>query len=139
MRSLARNPKGFFLMVEWDMHPPKPLVGLRRAIVLDHLIRRVAAEAPADTLILFAADHSFDFRLLGGVKGEPFAAQLDADLAAQAKGPVEKPVIAVGTRHSGEEILVTAQGPGAGRVHGFIPNTEVFRIMLAAYGWPENS
>jgi len=138
MRTLARNPKGFFLMVEWDMHTPKPLVGLDRAIVMDNLIRKVAAEAPADTLIVYAADHSFDFRLLGGKKGEPFAAQLDADLAAQAKGPVAKPVVAVTNSHSGEEILVTAQGPGAERLHGFIPNSHIFNVMMDAYGWKEN-
>jgi alkaline phosphatase len=137
VHTLARNPRGFFLMVEWDMHTPKPLVGLRRAIVMDHLIRRVTAEAPSDTLILFAADHSFDFRLRGGKKGEPLAAQIDADLAAQARGPVAKPVIAVENSHSGEEILVAAQGPGAERLHGFIPNTRIFHVMMAAYGWAE--
>jgi alkaline phosphatase len=32
-------------------------------------------------------------------------------------------------------VLVTAQGPGAERVKGFFPNTQLFRIMMAAYGW----
>lgn len=137
MQSLARNPNGFFLMVEWDMHTKQPLVGLKRVIVMDHLIRRIAGEAPKDTLIIYAADHSFDFRMLGGRKGETFAAQVDADLAAKASGSSPKPVIAVENSHSGEEILVAAQGPGAERFHGFIPNTEIFHVMMAAYGWPE--
>jgi alkaline phosphatase len=32
---------------------------------------------------------------------------------------------------------VAAQGPGAERVKGFFPNTQLFRIMMAAYGWKE--
>lgn len=135
IQSLSRNQKGFFLMVEWDMHTKATLVGIKRAIVMDHLIRKVAAEAPADTLIIFAADHSFNFRLIKASKGEPFAPQLEADLAKEHRGPLEKPVLAVGTEHSGEEILVAAQGPGAERLHGFIPNTRIFEVMMQAYGW----
>jgi alkaline phosphatase len=37
--------------------------------------------------------------------------------------------------HTGEEVVVAAQGPGAERVRGFIANTDLFHIMLAAYGW----
>lgn len=137
IKSLARNPKGFFLMVEWDMHTNTLIKGLDRAMVMDNLIRQIAGEASADTLILFAADHSFDLRLRGGKKGEPMAGQISADLAEQAKGPVAKPVIAVENSHAGEEILVAGQGPGAERLHGFIPNTRIFNVMMAAYGWPE--
>lgn len=136
MRALGRNPKGFFLMVEWDMHTSKPIVGLDRIVVMDHLIRKVAAETPADTLIVFAADHSYDIRLLGGRKGQPFAPQLEADLAKVAKDPKAKTMVAINDSHSGEEILVTAQGPGAERLHGFIPNTQIFNVMMQAYGWP---
>ena len=38
----------------------------------------------------------------------------------------------------GEEIVTLARGPGAERLHGFIPNTEIFRVMMAAYGWSES-
>lgn len=136
MQSLARNPKGFFLMVEWDMHTEKTILGLDRAIVMDNLIRQVAEEAPADTLIVYAADHSFDFRLRGGRKGEPMAAQIDAQIAAPT--PPEKPVFKVENSHSGEDILVAAQGPGAERLGGFIPNTQIFHVMMDAYGWTDN-
>lgn len=136
IKSLARNPKGFFLMVEWDMHTEKTILGLDRVIVMDNLIRQAAAEAPADTLIVYAADHSFDFRLRGGRKDEPMAAQIDAQLAAPT--PPVKPVFQVENSHSGEEILVAAQGPGAERLGGFIPNTQIFHVMMDAYGWTEN-
>jgi alkaline phosphatase len=37
--------------------------------------------------------------------------------------------------HTGEEVVVAAQGPGSGRVKGFILNSDLFQIMMAAYGW----
>ena len=36
--------------------------------------------------------------------------------------------------HSGEDVVLTATGPGAERVHGFLDNTEVFRIIVDALG-----
>jgi alkaline phosphatase len=37
--------------------------------------------------------------------------------------------------HTGEEVLVAAQGPGAERVRGFLSNTDLFQIVMAAFGW----
>ena len=37
--------------------------------------------------------------------------------------------------HTGEALLVVAQGPGATRVRGYLANTDLFGIMLAAFGW----
>jgi len=36
--------------------------------------------------------------------------------------------------HSGEDVVLTAMGPGAERVRGFLDNTEVFRIIVEALG-----
>jgi alkaline phosphatase len=36
--------------------------------------------------------------------------------------------------HSGEDVVLTAMGPGAERVRGFLDNTEVFRIIVDALG-----
>ncbi|MCK1736525.1 alkaline phosphatase [Bradyrhizobium sp. 138] len=36
--------------------------------------------------------------------------------------------------HSGEDVIVTATGPGSDRVHGSMDNTEVFRVMVDALG-----
>ena len=36
--------------------------------------------------------------------------------------------------HSGEDVILTAAGPGSDRVHGQIDNTEVFRIIAEALG-----
>ena len=129
---LSRNPKGFFLMAESDLHTKLPARGLKRTLALDGIIRETAARMKNDTLIMFAADHSFDTRLRGGKRGEPLlpAASGNGDRAAPAE-----PNLRVGDGHTGEEVLVAAQGPGSERVRGFFPNTRLFRIMLAAYGW----
>ena len=39
-----------------------------------------------------------------------------------------------GEPHSAEDVIVTATGPGSEQVHGFMDNTEIFRIMVNALG-----
>lgn len=132
---LSRNPNGYFLMVEWDMHTDKLPAGLDNAVEMDRAIRRAADEAGTeDTLILYSADHSFDLRLQAGKKGDPLLAAPEAG----GNGSEEKtkaPLSVMGS-HTGEEVLVAARGPGAERVRGYMANTDLFRVMLAAYGWP---
>jgi alkaline phosphatase len=135
LTTLAQNPQGYFLMVEWDMHASKVQTGLDRVIVMDELIRHVAANVSSDTLIIFAADHSFDVRLLGGKRSEPMAPQI---LSNPNPPPPWKPVLRAESSHTGEEILVAAKGPGAEALHGFIPNTAIFQVMMSAYGWKES-
>jgi alkaline phosphatase len=36
--------------------------------------------------------------------------------------------------HSGEDVILTATGPGSERIHGQMDNTEVFRVMVEALG-----
>lgn len=127
---LSRNPKGFFLMVESDLHTKQLAKGLKRTLALDGIIRETAARMKNDTLIMFTADHSFDTRLVGGKRGAPLVPP-----SAAGDGAAANPSVRVGDGHTGEEVLVAAQGPGAERVRGFFPNTRLFAIMLAAYGW----
>lgn len=129
--TLSRNPKGFFLMVESDLHTKELKRGLDRTLALDGIVRQVAQRMKDDTLIVFTADHSFDTRLKGGRKGEPLLPAQTGDSA----DPTAKPNVRVDDGHTGEEVLVAAQGPGAERVHGFFANTDLFHIMMAAFGW----
>ena len=69
--------------------------------------------------------------LTGGRKGE----SLVVAPAAAPDGGKETPIVRVGDGHTGEEVLVAAQGPGAERVRGFFPNTRLFEVLMAAYGW----
>jgi alkaline phosphatase len=121
-------------MVEWDLHTDVPRVGLDRAVLLDRVIRETAGRAGPDTLVVFAADHSFDIRVRNGKKGKP----LVIDLPPGAPVPADAP-LRVDDGHTGEEVLVAAMGPGAERVRGFIANTDLFRIMMAAFGWEESA
>ena len=127
---LSQNKRGYFLMVEWDTHTNNLKRGLDRVIALDTTIRKTAQSVEKDTLILFAADHSFDIRLQGGKRGEPLLSKTDNAGVTPATTHIR-----VDDEHTGEQVLVTAQGPGAERVHGFIANTDLFHIMMAAYGW----
>jgi alkaline phosphatase len=126
LRMLSRNEKGYFLMVESDLHADDPALAFRRTVELDAIIERTArAVGEEDTLVLYSADHSFDLRVRAGKKGESLLARSEAT----------KPSLRVDNGHSGEEVVVAAKGPGSDRVRGFFPNTELFRIMMAAYGW----
>ncbi len=118
---LSRNPKGFFLMVESNNHSRNVAETLDRTVAMDRIIRATAERLDErDTLILFTADHSYDLRLPRGLKGGSIVQQVKVDGS-----------------HSAEEVIVAARGPGAGRVHGIVPNTELFQVMKAAYGWDQ--
>jgi len=117
---LSRNSKGFFLMVESNNHSKDVFQTLDRTVKFDRIIRATAERMKDDTLILFTADHSYDLRLPRG--------QIGQDIIKNVK---------VDGSHSAEEVLIAAKGPGAERVRGIIPNTELFHIMRSAYGWSE--
>jgi len=69
IRILSQNRKGFFLMVESDCHTEGIAQGLRRMVDFDRLIRDTAQHVDGnETLIIFAADHSYDFRIFNGTK-----------------------------------------------------------------------
>jgi alkaline phosphatase len=125
---LSRNKKGYFLMVEPDMHTDNIKAGLDRAVMGDKIIRETAGRVGSDTLIVFAADHSFDIRVRGGRPGEPL-------LPPAGATPAKQPSVRMDDSHTGEEVMVAAQGPGSQRVQGYFANTDLFHIMMAAYGW----
>jgi alkaline phosphatase len=136
---LARNKKGYFLMVESDLHAKPPLRAVERAVAFDRIIRRVTEQSRAegDTLVLFTADHSYDFRVIDGKRGRPLVPGAEDGVVAQLKSLVDgdSDNFRVDDDHTGEEVLVAAEGPGAGAVRGFLSNTDLFHIMMAAFGW----
>jgi len=134
---LSKNRKGYFLMVEWDAHTDNPRKGLDSLVRLDKLIREIASQVNLkDTLLVFTADHSFDLRTVGGKRGDPLLKGYEEwQKTHTAKEEVRIPALRVGHGHTGEEVVVAAQGPGAERVKGFLPNTRLFEIILQAWGW----
>ena len=138
LRMLSRNPKGYFLMVEWDTHTDNLRRGLDRMVALDRVIEQTARVAGPDTLLLFTADHSFDIRVRGGQQGRPLLEGLEeaeAKAAEEKRRDIRIPAVRMDNGHTGEEVLVAAQGPGAGRVHGYMANTDLFGVMRDAFGW----
>ncbi|MCU0241139.1 MAG: alkaline phosphatase [Vicinamibacteria bacterium] len=124
---LARNPKGYLLLVESDLHADDWDRCQHRTLAFDALIAETAARADESrTLVVFAADHSYDLRMTRGLRG--------GELTLASPTSV-KHSIAIGTDHTGEDVLVSAAGPGSALVRGSFPNTRLFSIMMAAYGW----
>ena len=133
---LSRNPKGFFLMVESDLHTEKVIQGLERAAAFDRLIRSVAAQVDLKkTLILFTADHSYDFRIQGGKRNQPLILDAEKSLASSNVESLRFKNIRRDDHHTGEDVLLVGQGPGAERIKVMISNTDTFHIMMEAYGW----
>ena len=141
IRTLSANPAGYFLMIEWDAHTDNPERGLNNMVAFDKLIREIAGTVNLnDTLLLFTADHSFDLRMHDGLRTDPVLKGFDQwQRETHKRGDtINLPVLRVTDSHTGEEVLATAQGPGADQVHGFFPNTRLFQVMMNAYGWTES-
>ncbi|MEO8500486.1 MAG: alkaline phosphatase [Vicinamibacteria bacterium] len=138
---LQKSGKGYFLMVEWDAHTPDPKPGLDHVVSLDRLIAEVQQRVNLnDTLLLFTADHSFALRVVGESSDGPLLAGYDEWKATAVKGqPVRLKSLLVDDSHSGEEVAAIAIGAGAERVRGFFPNTQLFHVMLDAWGFKEDS
>ena len=137
-RMLSRNPRGYFLMIEWDTHTDVLRRGLDRMVALDRVIERTAQNAGSDTLLLFTADHSFDVRVRGGRAGVPLLDGFDQEEAKrieEKRRDLRIPAVRMDNGHTGEEVLVAAQGPGAERVRGYLANTDLFGVMMDAFGW----
>lgn len=133
---LSRGGKGYFLMVESDVHTNRPRRGLDRMVAFDRIIRATASAAGRDTLVLFTADHSFDIRVYSGQWGRPLLEGYEAPAGAEpSQKALRLPHVRVDDSHTGEAVLVAAQGPGADRVRGYLANTDLFGIMMSAFGW----
>lgn len=90
---------------------------------------------------MLKSDHAFDIRVRGGQSGTPLLQgleQAEAAALAEQRRDIRIPAVRMDNGHTGEEVLVAAQGPGAERVRGYMPNTELFRIMMDAFGWKED-
>ncbi len=89
----------------------------------------------SDTLILFTADHSYDFRVHDGDKGQPLLSGAEKQQPTDDMDNIRLKNVRRDDDHTAEEVLAAARGPGAERVRGILSNTDLFHIMLAAWGW----
>jgi alkaline phosphatase len=126
VKHLSKNPKGFLLVAHSDCHTGKTRTSLQRRVELDQAIAVTGEKRKGDTLILFTADHSYDLR----IKGEA--------LTETAKDSDHKKIISAVSledEHTAEEAPLLAMGPGSETINGFMSNTDVFQIIMNAFGW----
>jgi len=76
---------------------------------------------------MFTGTHAVNMR----IKGEHTAETMRT---ADSNSKITS-AIAHQAEHTAEEVPLLAGGPGAERIGGYVPNTDVFRYMVAALGW----
>ncbi len=152
IRVLARNPAGFFLMVEESAidrmaHRNNAALTLKGVLELD-LAVQVALEHAAEageTLVAVTADHECGGLAIAGSDDPPYPYEpggglLDAALAGE-DGPF--PVLGTDqgfvmgwatTGHTASAVPVTAIGPGAERLDGVFENTHLFEVVADTLG-----
>jgi alkaline phosphatase len=119
---LARNPEGFFLMVEHegiDTASHHGMAALLHASVrsLDETVGVVldVAERRGDVLVVVVGDHECGGLQVQGTPGDP-------------------QLVWTTDRHTGEAVPLFATGPGAAAFTGSLDNVDVGRALLAAVG-----
>jgi alkaline phosphatase len=123
---LSTNPKGFILVAHSDCHTGKTRTSLQRLVDLDKAVATAGEQLRRNTLILFTADHSYDLR----IKGE---ALTETSRDSDHKKIVS--IVSLEDEHTAEEVPLLGMGPGSDRIGGFMSNTDVFKIMMANFGW----
>jgi alkaline phosphatase len=69
-----------------------------------------------------------------GADGKSYVANEDNCQATAVRRPGNLPFTAQSGVHAGDDVVLTAAGPGAEMFHGRIDNTYVFRVMATALG-----
>ncbi len=147
---LARNPNGFFLMVEESAidrmaHRNNAPLTLKGVLELDRAVQvalAFAARVP-DTLIVVTADHECGGLSVAGSEDQPYPYEpggglLDTMLAGE-DGPFPVADADYGfvigwatTGHTAAPVPITSTGPGGERLIGPIENTDLFHAMTDA-------
>ncbi len=123
---LSKNPKGFILVAHSDCHTGKTRTSVQRLVDLDKAVATEGERLKNNTLILFTADHSYDLR----IKGE---ALTETSRDSDYKKIIS--IVSLEDEHTAEEVPLLGMGPGSDRINGFMSNTDVFKIMMANFGW----
>ena len=114
IKTLSRNPKGFFLMVEgsqidWQAHGNKTEGVVAETIDFDKAVRKALdfARADGNTLVIVTADHETGGMAIAG--GSISKNEVKADFSTK--------------NHSAIPVIVYAYGPGAEQFSGIMENT----------------
>lgn len=123
---LAKNPAGFFMMVEgsqidWGGHDNDVAYIISETVDFDQAVGIALdfAEKDGETLVVITADHE-----TGGMSN------LEGSFKEhRADGKFTTP------NHSAEPVILYAFGPGSQHFKGMIDNTDVFRLIKELYGF----
>lgn len=123
---LSKNPKGYFLVVFTESHLREPQKDLARIVEIDKAVKETEEGHEKDTLSIFTADHGFFLLMRGEHLSENRKTENGSDVLK---------LITLEDEHTGDAVPVLAIGPGANRVQGYMANTDIFDVMMSAYGW----
>jgi alkaline phosphatase len=123
---LSSNEKGFFLMVEgsqidWGGHDNDLGYVINETIDFDKAcgVAMEFAERNGETLVIITSDHETGGLSIPG-----------GDLkSGKAEGKFST------GDHSAVPVLLFSKGPGSEEFHGFIDNTDIFKIMFGLFGF----
>ncbi|CAA9586349.1 MAG: Alkaline phosphatase [uncultured Thermomicrobiales bacterium] len=149
---LARNPDGFFLMVEESAidrmaHRNNAPLTLKGVLELDRAVQVALGHAAADpeTLVVVTADHECGGLAIAGSDDPPYPYEPGGGLLETTMAGEDGPFPIVGeedgfvmgwatTGHTAASVPLTAAGPGAERLAGVYENTFLFAVMAEALG-----
>lgn len=137
--SLLENKRGFFLQVEGASidkqdHAANPCGQIGETIAFDEAVK-VGLEYQKThprTLVIVTADHGHTSQIIeaptSSTQPGAFSTLITADNANMVVSYASAPV-GQSQSHTGTEVRVAAQGPGAANVVGIINQTDLFAIM----------
>jgi alkaline phosphatase len=130
---LAKNPRGFFLLVEGSLidggnHSNNFEYMVNELLAFDQAVRVILEwinEKPArkrNTLLIITSDHEVgDFAILGP-SGAP---SKKGDLNSIEVGWTSR-------KHTGGDTIIWSQGPGSHKLGKALDNTDVYKVMVNA-------
>ena len=140
---LSRDRDGFFLFIEEEgidemAHHSNANLMIKAGAALDQTVKLAldfAARTPG-TLVLVAGDHETGGLAIENVdpKDENGSGEQSEDTVAIAHSDLKMVADWTSNGHTGAATPITASGPGAERLAGFIKNTEVHDAILRAMG-----
>ncbi|MBI3782165.1 MAG: alkaline phosphatase [Deltaproteobacteria bacterium] len=142
--------RGFFLQIEGASidkqdHAANPCGQIGETVAFDAAVRVVLdyAAAHPDTLVIVTADHAHSSQIVpepllygyGGLSPGLLSTLITADGSTMTVSYATAAPFGVQT-HTGTQVRVAAQGPGAADIVGVIDQTALFHTMARALGLP---
>ena len=138
----AGGAQGFFLQIEGASidkqdHAANPCGQIGETLAFDRAVQ-VALDYAAtrnDTLVIVTADHGHSSQIIPlDAKPLGLSSTLTTNEGAEMRISYATAPEGGSQEHTGTQVRIAAQGPGAAGVSGVIGQTDLFQIMLGALG-----